>query len=224
VVDLHSLIVGWYENRDLFHKIGFLVAQGMSLRGLIDLARNKARSKFEIDLDRLIRDRLRLSEADLRELGYGQADKASRALLLTNVETIRRRRSSSERYSFSEHAAGRWSLEHIHAQNAEQFSTVAEWTQWLQRRRKALLTLDDVDPATKIAVLERVDSVLAGSTLTEADFRPCERELTTLLSAGDASIPLIQRDYAQGRPDNRAREIRVDFQRSQVQILSPLRK
>lgn len=26
VVDLHSLVLGWYDSRDLFHKIGFLVA------------------------------------------------------------------------------------------------------------------------------------------------------------------------------------------------------
>jgi hypothetical protein len=187
VVDLHSLVVGWYENRDLFHKVGFLVTQGESLRGLIDLARSKTKSKFEADLDGLIRDRLQLSEADLRELGYDRDDTASRALLLMNVETIRRRRGSSERYSFWEHADGRWSLEHIHAQNAEQLNTVAQWTHWLQLHRKALLALDDVDPAKKAAVLERVDSALAGSGLTEAAFRPCERELTALLSADDAS-------------------------------------
>ena len=28
VVDLHSLVLGWHESRDLFHKIGFLIAEG----------------------------------------------------------------------------------------------------------------------------------------------------------------------------------------------------
>lgn len=36
-----------------------------------------------------------------------------------NVETIRQLKHSSERYSFREQALGRWSLEHIHAQNAQ---------------------------------------------------------------------------------------------------------
>ena len=30
VVDLHSLVLGWYDDRDLFHKIGYLVAAGRS--------------------------------------------------------------------------------------------------------------------------------------------------------------------------------------------------
>ncbi len=36
----------------------------------------------------------------------------------------------------------------------------------------------------KKAVLDRLDQVLASPTITEADFRPLERELTELLSAG----------------------------------------
>ena len=77
VVDLHSLVLGWHESRDLFHKIGFLIAQGASFSGLIERSKDKSKSKFEADLDELIRDNLRLSEADLRELSY-QSAKTSR--------------------------------------------------------------------------------------------------------------------------------------------------
>ena len=130
--------MGWHESRDLFHKIGFLIARGrIVFSGLIERSKDKSKSKFEADLDGLIRDNLRLPEADLRELSY-QSDKTSRALLLMNVETIRQRKHSSERYSFREHAAGRWSLEHIHAQNAEQLNRAEQWTEWLRLHRKAL--------------------------------------------------------------------------------------
>ena len=71
VVDLHSLVLGWHESRDLFHKIGFLIAEGASsFSGLIERSKDKPKSKFEADLDGLIRDNLKLSEADLRELSY----------------------------------------------------------------------------------------------------------------------------------------------------------
>jgi hypothetical protein len=186
VVDLHSLVLGWYESRDLFHKIGFLIAQGASFSGLIERSKNKSKSKFEADLDGLIRDNLRLSEADLRELSY-KSGKTSRILLLMNVETVRQRKHSSERYSFREHAAGRWSLEHIHAQNAEQLNRAEQWKEWLRLHRKALMAFDDVDQIEKKAVLDRLDHVLASSTITEAYFRPLERELTELLSAGSDS-------------------------------------
>lgn len=187
VVDLHSLVLGWHESRDLFHKIGFLIAQGESFSRLYARSKGKSKSKFEADLDGLIRDNLRLSEADLRELGYQDAARTSRALLLMNVETIRQRKHSSERYSFREHAAGRWSLEHIHAQNAEQLNRAEQWEEWLRLHRKALMAFGDVDQIEKKAVLDRLDQVLARSNITAADFRPLERELTALLSTGTDS-------------------------------------
>ena len=189
VVDLHSLVLGWYESRDLFHKIGFLIAQGASsFSRLIKLSRDRSKSAFEADLDELIRHSLWLSEADLRELCYQHDAKANRALLLMNVETVRQRKHSSERYSFSQHAAGRWSLEHIHAQNAEPLNRAGQWVEWLRLHRKALMAFDDVEQAEKDAVLGRLDEVLASPTVTEADFRALERELTELLAgAADSS-------------------------------------
>lgn len=186
VVGLHSLLMGWHESRDLFHKIGFLVAQGVSFGELIELSRGQLKSQFENDLDRRIRDMINLSQADLKELTY-QSSRTSRALLLMNVETILRRKHSTERYSFKEHAAGRWSLEHVHAQNAERLNRAEQWEAWLKLHRKVLDTFDDVDPARKEALGAKVDLVLRNQSITESDFRPLERELTQILSPGDDS-------------------------------------
>lgn len=186
VVDLHSLVLGWYESRDLFHKIGFLIARGRSFSGLIERSRDKPKSMFEANLDGLIRDDLGLSEAALRDLSY-QSDKASRTLLLMNVETVRRRKRSSERYSFREHAAGRWSLEHIHAQNAERLNRADQWEEWLRLHRRALAAFDEIGQSEKKAVLDKLEQVFAKSTITEAEFRPLERELAELLSVGTDS-------------------------------------
>ena len=49
------------------------------------------------------------------------------------------------------------------------------------------MVFDDVNQIKKQAVLDRVDQVLASSAITEADFRPLERELTELLSASTDS-------------------------------------
>ena len=188
VVDLHSLILGWYDSRDIYHKIGFLIAErATTFRALIDRSRSKARSKFEAELDSLIRSHLSLSAAGLRGLVY-QSAKTSRTLLLMNVETIRQRKRSSERYSFREHALGRWSLEHIHAQNAESLNRAEQWAEWLRLHRKALAAMSDVETTAKTDLLDRVDAVLATAPLKETDFRPLERDLTELLSSeGDLS-------------------------------------
>jgi len=183
VVDLHSLLLGWYEDRSLFHKVGFLIAQGTLFADLIALSRGRAKSQFESQLDALIRQSLSLSEPELVELSYATDAKTSRALLLMNVETLRRRGPSTERYSFREHAIGRWSLEHIHAQNAEQLNRAEQWQSWLSLQRDALLLLDDIDADRKAAVLARVEEVLGHPPVKQADFRPLERDLIDLLSA-----------------------------------------
>lgn len=186
VVDLHSLVLGWYENRNLFHKIGYLVSTGTSLAGLIGSAQGRRKSDFEAELDRLIRLALGLSESALRDLDYGSAA-TERALLLMNVETIRRRQHSSERYSFREHAVGGWSLEHIHAQNAERLNRAEQWRTWLQLHRRALLALDGPDSDLRDDIVGRIDAVLGQEVLREADFRPLERQITDYLSPTEAT-------------------------------------
>jgi len=127
VVGLHSLIMGWYDIRDLFHKIGYLIARGRTFDELVALSRDCTKREFEARLDSWIRADLSLKASDLAELRYGNA-KTAAVLLLMNVETVRRMTLSAERFSFKEHAEHRWSIEHIHAQNAEQLNRCNGWT------------------------------------------------------------------------------------------------
>ena len=89
-----------------------------------------------------------------------------------NVETIRQRRSSSERYSFREHAAGKWSLEHIHAQSAESLTTAREWGEWLRLHRALSRTSTTSTDETKPVVLDRVNAVLARTNDHQGRLRP----------------------------------------------------
>ena len=59
VVDLHSLVLGWYDDRNLFHKIGYLVAAGeASFLELVGLAQRSTKTEFDGALNGLIRDSL----------------------------------------------------------------------------------------------------------------------------------------------------------------------
>jgi len=185
VVRLHSLLLGWYEDRNLYHKIGFLIAEGATLDNLVDLAHEQLQSAFNERLNERIAARMKLSEADVRALTY-HSTMSGRCLLLMNVLTVLGRSASSERYSFREHARGRWSLEHIHAQSAESLTTVDQWRQWLQLHRDALRELDEVsDEAKKHALLDRVATALNQPTITADDFKPLEYELLQFLSPWD---------------------------------------
>ena len=144
VVELHAHILGWFENHDLYHRIGFLVAAGDSFPDIVDLARHALASEFSDALTERIRNRLDLTGAVLGAIGYEtdkDRTKSQCALLLMNVETVRRRKNSGERFPFAAHHAGQWSLEHIHAQNAQALTTEAEWSEWLDRHVNVLVSL-----------------------------------------------------------------------------------
>jgi hypothetical protein len=188
VVEMHGVALGWHANRDLFHKIGFLIAEHVVTFGqLLAVAKGKTKTEFEGELDYRIRDYLKLTRTSLRDLTY-QNEKTGRVLFLMNVETIRRRVHSFERYSFREHATGHWSLEHIHAQSAEGIGrSKDQWRTWLSLHRRALDALDDVDPARKDSLIAETDQVLAAPDIKESTFADLEQQFTTLLSAaGDA--------------------------------------
>lgn len=181
VVDLHSLVLGWYDDRNLFHKIGYLVASSRaSFFELVELARGSARSAFEDALDARITKSLDLPWHGVSALTYGSI-KTGRVLLLMNVETVRRNEHSSERYSFNAHARRLWSLEHIHAQHSEGLNTVEQWTAWLKEHSKALDALDMLTDDRK-ALLDRIHTALP--TINSDSFDLLHREVVALFTAG----------------------------------------
>jgi len=143
------------------------------------LAQGSTKTGFDATLDGLIRDGLALSRSGVESLSYQTPTKTARALLLMNVETVRR---TTQRYSFDAQARRLWSFEHIHAQNSEGLSTVEQWTAWLGEHRRALDALELPEPELA-AVRERIDKALP--TISSETFEPLHRELTLLFTAGD---------------------------------------
>lgn len=174
IVDLHSLVLGWYDDRNLFHKIGYLIAaKQASFFDLVATARDTAKSAFVAALDSRIAKSLDLPWHGVAALAYG-SNKAGRALLLMNIETVRRNEHSSERYSFNAHADRQWSLEHIHAQRSEGLNTVEQWTSWLNEHRAALDVLD-ISSERKADLQEQIDAALP--TISKESFEALHHEL-----------------------------------------------
>lgn len=144
VLNLHDLMLGWFNNRSLYHKVGYLVLTGSAFGQLARLAQDQSKSKFESQLDQRIKKVLDIRLSDIEALSYdNQSDyqKLMRLLLLMNVESMRLVPHSNQRFPFHLHADTAWSLEHIHAQNAESLAKVEQWRTWLQQHLKALLAL-----------------------------------------------------------------------------------
>lgn len=183
IVDLHALVRGWYDDRDLYHWVGYLVATGSNFQQLVAQARGLTKTQFRALLADRIRTRLSLTQADVEDLSYKDDKRAEDVLLLMNVETIRRSVDSSERYSFRAHAASSWSLEHIHAQNAESLNKAEQWDEWLRLHAEALQHLPSVDDELRFDLLARI--VDARDAITETKFRILEQEIVALFTTPD---------------------------------------
>lgn len=163
VVALHAQILGWVEIPKIFNKIGFLVASGDAFGELARAAKGKKKSDFEASLVDRIRAHLKVKDGDLEELSYEDRKrgyhKLLQLLLLMNVETTTQ---SGLRFQFSRHIGQKWSLEHIHAQNAETLNRADQWRTWLtdhQSVLKAVAPSLDLPEITQLRT--EVDSAIA---------------------------------------------------------------
>jgi hypothetical protein len=181
VQDLHSLLLGWYEDSTLYHWIGYVVASGKPFRAVVAMAQGLTKAEFKKRLADEIRQGLRLTEAQVRDLAYPSA-KCTEVLLLMTVETVRRREGGTQRFSFRSHVLGKWSLEHIHAQNAEPLQTADQWKQWLTHHRKALDAVPTSDPPGREELLGAIDLAITTNPLTEARFRQLEQRVISAFS------------------------------------------
>lgn len=184
IQDMHSLILGWYEDRTLYHWVGYLVATGEAFAAIVAMTQGLSKSDLRASLAAKIRRQLDHTEEQVKELTYPM-DKCAEVLLLMNVESVRQRAASSERYSFQAHHSGSWSLEHIHAQNAEPLRTAEQWSTWLRLHRDALVSLGEVDQPLRDSLVADIDVALAGRTLQENTFRQLEQRVVHALSADD---------------------------------------
>ena len=190
VVDLHGLVLGWHESRDLYHKVGYLVAVGQPFADLVSLAHGCTKSEFEALLDARIRGSLDLSPSQVSELSYeSNYEKCSHVLLLMNVETVRGVADSTERYPFRRHRERGdgeglcWSLEHIHAQQTEGLTKVEQWKSWLELHRDALIGLPTKDPSRRDALIKKIDDNL--DSIERSTFDDLAREITAVFTLID---------------------------------------
>ena len=188
VVDMHAVVLGWFENRHQYHKIGYLIAVGHRFANFIALAMGQTKGSFENILDEHIRTALDLSPSGVTALSYetdANKEKCAQLLLLMNVETVCSMKHSAERYSFRLHRGEAWSLEHIHSQQAEGLTKAEQWKEWLRLHREALLGLNFVDQRQRDSLVGKIDA--AQGQIDRERFQSLAQEVTAMFTLSDTS-------------------------------------
>lgn len=118
VFDYFQRLDEWYNNRELYHLIGFLLNCGgskkVSIRELVVKCRESKKDEFLCEVKSRIREVL--DKCQLTDLRYDRGcDKSMirNVLLLLNIVTLQRRKESNARFSFGDYKAGSWDVEHV---------------------------------------------------------------------------------------------------------------
>ena len=128
----YETICYWFENRNLYHKIGYLVCvnDDTILIDLLTEAMQQNKSDFIKHINDTIFENV---NCDFTKISYREdKDKIQKLLILYNIETVRKL-ESLEYYPFHLHKEKNWTLEHIHAQNSDYLSKDDQnsWFIWL---------------------------------------------------------------------------------------------
>ncbi|REC63475.1 hypothetical protein DRF65_05095 [Chryseobacterium pennae] len=187
VEEIYRSLVYWYSNKNLYHKIGYLITTGISIGNLIKIKKENTKLKFEKEIDQLIADSI---DDNWEELSYDKSsdhDKIIRVLLLINIELIRANNNSHEFFPFEMYKSITKSLEHIHAQNIEGINENKreEWFNWLRSHTNILLNVAiDKEKAEKI--IKEVHSI-DEKTYRYEEFKALSEKILKLIPSDDSN-------------------------------------
>lgn len=100
----------WYLDRELYHKIGFLITTGTSLKTIFDLKTDLSKSAFKKALDKEIGGKIEAPE----NLTYHDS-RVRNVLLLHNIQTLLNNEEETNRFPFDRFKKENWDVEHISA-------------------------------------------------------------------------------------------------------------
>ncbi|MBU4389625.1 MAG: DUF262 domain-containing HNH endonuclease family protein [Proteobacteria bacterium] len=163
----------WFEDRVLYHMVGFLVTEGMGINAIRDLSADCTKSEFERRLLREIFTRViggQLSESmdteTIRECVEEKLEdceyrlhraKIKSLLLLFNLATLLQNSRSNLRFQFDSFKSERWEIEHVRSVTSykpERHSDRHEWLRhclgYLQSQEHAGELLTEIEAFLKL--------------------------------------------------------------------------
>ena len=157
---LFEIIDDWYNNIELFNKIGYLIkdADSITLRSLINiyLGKNSIDNKktiirnkkeFILYMDNQIKKLF--AHVNLEDVAYVENSDNRDVYIVLDLFNILSCTNAKIRFPFSEHEGIDWTIEHIHAQNSETLNKREQWQSWLKYQKDALKNFGNHDDLVK---------------------------------------------------------------------------
>lgn len=200
----------WYQDHELYHKIGYLIASEQegyhiasgqtNLQNIFEKSRERNKSEFNEFLNNSIKESIKIEEGkEYEKLKYGEDDKMIRRLLLLfNIESVRQTDDHSQwfpfdKYKFDKGCKVNWSLEHIHAQHSESLDNHKDKIEWLEYHKDRLVKLkepgrSDEDLENLIDSTENMIAKLENEkSIDDQEFIKLADKIVERLSDGDSA-------------------------------------
>ncbi len=192
------LLKEWYEHRNYYHMIGFLIASvSKSLNEIYIASKGKTKTVFEKDLIDYIKAAVKLNDGEKYEdMSYenrSDYEKIKKLLLLFNVESVRCSEDQYQRFPFDQYKVdnngrkNKWSLEHIHAQHSEGLKK-ENYKEWLEKHLKSVRAVSKLstDP-TKTQEFKNIMNDMGtalnkGNNLSPEEFELIREKVVEVLS------------------------------------------
>ncbi len=144
---IFQTIEEWFYDRELYHKIGYLIATNTNIKDLLKDVKNKKKHEFKIFIDSEIQKKVNI---DLANLEYKNGS-VRNILLLHNIQTMLNFKKETSRFPFNRFKDKKigWDIEHIHAIATEVKVKKEEQINWLKLNYIATDADDDVNKKIK---------------------------------------------------------------------------
>lgn len=155
IKEYFQIVLEWYNNQECYHLMGFITSRHIStVEDFIYEYKVFGYSKTKLleSIKETIRKKLERI-GDISKLDYNDnSDDIHTILLLFNVITVMNKSNAYSRFRFDEYQKNEWSLEHIHAQNAEGILNSSEsMLGWIDEHLASFKTFVDNDGKGKYA-------------------------------------------------------------------------
>ncbi len=169
IKEMFSTFYEWYNDHNLFHYIGFLLANEKNKDGLIrELINLKlTKTNFENDIKKRIANSVKINKKDkelgavkkLHQITYGE-DNAEiiKILLLFNIDALIKHKKENAKFPFHLYKKEKiTSIEHIHPQNPQCIDADENRAEiWLTQHKTSLSSIKEVAGGNK----DNIDKIL----------------------------------------------------------------
>lgn len=130
VKNVFQTLEEWYEERALFHYIGFLIEYGADINEMMQKSLEMRKNDFLNHFIKETKIKDLMKGIKLEDLSYGDKN-VKKVLLLFNILTVLQSNKSDMRFPFSKYKTGHWDIEHICSQTDKRITENGQRLAWI---------------------------------------------------------------------------------------------